>query len=95
LENKQSVEHKTMTDFRFIDDLTRRLSDALPPGISQAREDLESTFRGVLNNAFERIDLVTRDQFKAQSDLLERLSTKLTELEAQLSELRNEPSQDG
>jgi BMFP domain-containing protein YqiC len=79
-----------MTDFRFIDDLTRRLSEAMPPGMSQAREDLESHFRSILNNAFERIDLVTRDQFEAQSAVLERLQAKLRELENQLAELQQE-----
>ncbi len=79
-----------MIDFRFIDDLTRRLGESLPPGVSQAREDLESTFRGVLNNAFERVDLVTRDQFEAQTAVLERLKDKLSELEGRLSELQDQ-----
>ena len=73
-----------MNQFSFVDELTRRLGEALPPGVSQAREDLESTFRSVLNNAFERVDL-----------LLERLQAKLSDLEGQLAELQNDgPSAD-
>lgn len=77
-----------MTDFRFIDDLTRRLGDAMPPGMNQAREDIEAHFRSILNGAFERMDLVTRDQFEAQTAVLERLREKLAELEQQLSKLQ-------
>jgi BMFP domain-containing protein YqiC len=78
-----------MIDFRFIDDLTRRLSEAMPPGLSQAREDVETHFRSVLSTAFERMDLVTRDQFKAQSAVLERCREKLDELSKRLDELES------
>lgn len=74
-------------DFRFIDDLTRRLGDAIPPGVNRAREDIESHFRTVLTGAFERMDLVTRDQFKAQAAVLERCQEKLEALERRLAEL--------
>lgn len=74
-------------DFRFIDDLTRRLGDAIPPGVNRAREDIESHFRTVLTGAFERMDLVTRDQFKAQAAVLERCQEKLEALEKRLAEL--------
>lgn len=80
-------------DFRFIDDLTRRLGDAIPPGVNRAREDIESHFRTVLTGAFERMDLVTRDQFKAQAAVLERCQEKLEALEKRLAEL--EPGNQG
>ncbi len=78
-----------MTEFRFIDDLARRLSEAVPEGVSQAREDIESNLRPILNKTFERMDLVTREQFDAQSAVLERLREKLVDLERQLSELQS------
>ncbi len=80
-------------DFRFIDDLTRRLGDAIPPGVNRAREDIESHFRTVLTGAFERMDLVTRDQFQAQAAVLERCQEKLEALERRLAEL--EPGNQG
>lgn len=77
-----------MNNFGLIDDLTRKLSEALPPGLNQAREDMESHIRSVLNGAFERMDLVTREQFESQTSVLERLQKKLLELEQQLAELQ-------
>ena len=76
-----------MIDLKFIDDLTKRLSEALPPGISQAREDIETHIHSVLTAAFERMDLVTREQFDAQCSVLERTREQLERLEKQLAEL--------
>lgn len=84
-----------MIDFKFIDDLTRRLGEAMPPGLSQAREDLESHFRSILTGAFERMDLVTREQFDAQAAVLERCRDKLEALETRLSELQAGGSNSG
>lgn len=78
-----------MIDFKFVDDLTRRLADALPPGLSRAGEDLEAHFRAILTGAFERMDLVTREQFEAQSAVLERCREKLEVLENKLTELES------
>ena len=71
----------------MIDELTHRLSKAMPAGMSQAREDIESHFRGILSSAFERMDLVTREKFEAQSAVLKRTRAKLLDLEKQLAEL--------
>lgn len=76
-----------MIDIRFLDDLTRRLSDALPPGLDRAREDVETHFRGILKGAFERMDLVTREEFDAQRAVLERCREKLEALEKAIGEL--------
>lgn len=70
-----------MIDLKFLDDLTRRLSEAVPPSVSRAREDIESHFRAVLKSAFERMDLVTREEFDAQRAVLKRCQEKLEALE--------------
>lgn len=76
-----------MIDLRMIDDLARRLGDALPPGVSQAKEELESQFRTVLTGAFERMNLVGREEYDAQCEKLEELREKLQALEARLDEI--------
>jgi BMFP domain-containing protein YqiC len=84
-----------MTDFRFIDELTRRLGEAVPPGVSRAREDIETHFRAILGKAFERMDLVSREQFQAQSAVLERCRAKLDELEKRLADIQAETGKTG
>jgi BMFP domain-containing protein YqiC len=76
-----------MIDLRMIDELTRKLGEALPPGVTQAKDELESQFRTVLTGAFERMNLVGRDEYDAQCAVLEQTRAKLEELETRLDEL--------
>jgi BMFP domain-containing protein YqiC len=79
-------ESKNM-DPRFIDDLARRLSAAVPQGLSEMRRDLEDNFKAVLQSALARLDLVTRQEFDVQAGVLRRTREKLEALEAKIGEL--------
>jgi BMFP domain-containing protein YqiC len=74
-------------DPRFIDDLARRLSAAVPPGVAALRRDLEDNFKAVLQSGLARLDLVTRQEFDVQAAVLRRTREKLEALEARLREL--------
>ncbi len=78
-------------DPRFIDDLARRLSAAIPPGVSALKQDLESNFRSVLQAGLARLDLVTRAEFDVQAAVLRRTREKLGQLEARLAALETPP----
>ena len=64
-----------------IDDLARRLLEQLPPALRAVQSDLENGFRAVLRERLSRLDLVTRDEFEAQTRLLEALESRLASLE--------------
>ena len=72
-------------DPRFIDDLAKRLSAAVPPGVSAIRRDVEDNFKAVLQSALARLDLVSRQEFDVQAAVLRRTREKLEGLEARLS----------
>lgn len=74
-------------DPRFIDDLARRLSAAIPPGVTALRQDLETNFRSVLQAGLARLDLVTREEFDVQAAVLKRTREKLELLESRLAQL--------
>jgi hypothetical protein len=76
-----------MIDLKMIDELTRRLGESLPPGLAQAKGELEGQFRTVLTGAFERLNLVSREEYDAQCAVLEETRAKLAELEARLNAL--------
>lgn len=76
-----------MIDLRTIDELTRKLAESLPPGLVQKKEELEDQFRTVLTGAFERMNLVSREEFEAKCALLEETRTHLEKLEQRLQEL--------
>ena len=70
-----------------IEDLARRLMESIPPGVRGLQQDLESNFRAVLRANLARLDLVARDEFTAQTRVLERTRARLEELERRIAEL--------
>ena len=77
-----------MIDLRMIDELTLKLGESLPPGLTQAKEEAETQFRTVLTGAFERMNLVTREEYDAQCAVLARTRQKLEDLEKRLDQLQ-------
>lgn len=75
-----------MDSFR-IDEIARRLLESVPPALRTVQKDLESNFRAVLREGLSKLDLVNRDEFDAQSKVLERTRLRLEALEARLAAL--------
>ena len=76
-----------MINPRFIDDLARQISDSIPAGVKGLQEDVEKNIHTLLQGAFAKLDLVTREEFDVQSKVLMRTREKLEELERQVAEL--------
>ena len=70
-----------------LDELARRVIDALPAGVEQIERDVRSTVRAVLGAALERMDLVSREEFDVQQAVLARTRAKLESLERTVAEL--------
>lgn len=79
-----------MRTAQIIDDLSVGLSNLLPPGLGALRSDLERNFRALLQSRLARLNLVTREEFEVQQEVLQRTRDKLKQLEAQLAELENQ-----
>ncbi len=74
-------------DPKIIDDLARRLSEAVPQGLRALQEDVEQNFKAVLQAGLGRLDLVTREEFDVQMGVLKRTRAKLEELAERVGEL--------
>jgi len=70
-----------------LNELAKRLSSAVPPGLSAVGADLDKTFHALLQAAFEKMNLVSREEFEAQKAVLLRTREKLQKLEARMAEL--------
>ncbi len=70
-----------MIDPQKIDDISRKLSDALPAGGKQLATDMRQRFRNILSTALEGLDLVSREEFEVQKAVLRRSREKLEALE--------------
>ncbi len=70
-----------------LDDLARRLSEAVPESVRSFGRDLEGNFKAVLQAQLSKLDLVSRHEFDVQSALLARTQATLAALEARVKEL--------
>ena len=78
-----------MIDLGKIDDIVNRLSESLPPVVDRLKEDAQTQFRSRLTSAFEKMDLVSREEFDIQKSVLERTQIKLESLQRQLEEIES------
>lgn len=70
-----------------VEGLIRRLTENLPASLQAVRTDLEAHAGRVLRDATRRLDLVSREEFDAQTKVLERSRELITELEARVAAL--------
>ena len=76
-----------MIDLNPIDDLARRLSNLVPPGLREGRDELQQNFKAVLQAGLSRLDLVTREEFEVQRAVLRQTREKVEALQRTLADL--------
>jgi len=81
-----------MIDLAQLDELARRLSSLVPPGLREGREELQQNFKSVLQAGLGKLDLVTREEFEVQRAVLARTRAKLDALERSVAELAGAPA---
>ena len=69
---------------RILNDINERLRAVFA---QSPAADLEKNLRALLGSFFARLDLVSRDEFDVQRQVLLRTREKLARLEAQVAEL--------
>ena len=68
----------------LLSDLSARLAAM---AAADPAKDLEKNFRGLLSSAFTRLDLVSREEYDVQAQVLARARVKLSALEKRVNEL--------
>jgi BMFP domain-containing protein YqiC len=84
-----------MMDRRDIDQIALRLVSLVPPGLALAHQDLRTNFHDVLVQGLHRLELVNREEFEVQSQLLARTRAKVDELEKRIADLEAVAAQRG
>jgi BMFP domain-containing protein YqiC len=69
---------------RLLDEINERIRSTLA---TSPAGDFEKNLRALLASFFSRLDLVTREEFDVQREVLARTRAKLQELEAKVAEL--------
>ena len=75
-----------MLDSKTIHDLVDRLAAVLPD-LGTVSDDIRGKMEEVLRKAFDELDLLSREEFEATAQRLERAEQRITELERTLTEL--------
>ena len=73
-----------MLDPKFLENISAQISAALA---ATPAADIEKNLRAMLTSSFARLDLVTREDFEVQKDILARAQARLATLEAKIAEL--------
>jgi hypothetical protein len=73
--------------------LLKRLMEDLPASLQAFKGDLEAHVGRVLRDGTRRLDLVSREEFDAQSRVLERSRELIAQLEARVAALEKQPRQ--
>ena len=68
----------------LMDTLSRKLAELLK---DSPAKDLEANLRAGLSGLLGKLDVVTREQFDVQAEVLQRTKTDMARLEARLAEL--------
>ena len=74
---------------KFLEDLGARLSALIA---ASPAADLEKNARTLLASGFAKLDLVSREEFDIQAQVLARTREKLKDLEARVAVLEKERS---
>ena len=70
-----------------IEDFVQQFLRLLPRDLSRSREDFEKIVRASLNATFARMNLVTREEFDIQTQLLSNTRAAMDELEKKIATL--------
>ncbi|OGT42710.1 MAG: hypothetical protein A3F42_06200 [Gammaproteobacteria bacterium RIFCSPHIGHO2_12_FULL_37_34] len=71
----------------FLKNIADQLCEAIPSNLGTLKKDFEKSCQRILNSAFSKLELVTREEFDAESKVLLRTRKKLEELEKKLHAL--------
>jgi hypothetical protein len=85
----------TMMGRQDIDQIALRLVSLVPPGMVDAHKDLRANFHDILAQGLRRLELVTREEFDVQTQVLARTRARVEELEKRVAELESALSPPG
>jgi len=77
-----------MLDPKMFEDFTQRISGLIA---NSPAADIEKNVRSMMSSFFSKLDLVTREEFDTQANVLARTRQLVDQLTARLDELEKKP----
>ncbi|AXO19981.1 ubiquinone biosynthesis accessory factor UbiK [Providencia stuartii] len=76
-----------MLDPKKIEQVARQIQGALPKGVRDLGEDFDKKLRSLLQSQLSKLDLVSREEFDIQTQVLLRTREKLAQMEQRVKAL--------
>tara|TARA_R110000868_G_scaffold91080_3_gene252673 strand:- start:16097 stop:16372 length:276 start_codon:yes stop_codon:yes gene_type:complete len=75
----------------IISDISQKIIDNIPDSVKSTVEnlgsDMDNTVKVIVKQVIEKLDLVSREEFEVQAEVLQRTRLKIEELEKQVAVL--------
>lgn len=81
-----------MFEPKQFEDIAKKLFSALPASMQNIEQDIQLKFKEILQSAFERLNIVTREEFDVQVKVLARTREKVDALHEQVDALLGQRS---
>ncbi len=78
-----------MVDKNFFDELSQQIARLLPAANAMG-EDIKKSVSAAMQSSFQKMDLVTREEFEAQVLALQRAQEKIAAMEAVMGRLEEQ-----
>jgi BMFP domain-containing protein YqiC len=88
--NRATTQAKIMITPRTLEEFATRIQAALPKDLAILGDEFKTHLRATLTQTLNNMDLVTREEFDIQRELLQRTRGLLTEMEARVSALEQQ-----
>lgn len=76
-----------MFDPKILEELPQKLYEAMPKSLQKVEKDIQQKFKDILQSAFAKMDLVTREEFDVQTKVLARTREKVESLQYLVDDL--------
>lgn len=76
-----------MINGKKLEEIAQQVANALPPGLKNVADEVENKTKQVLQGQLNKLDVVTREEFDVQTQVLLKTREKLVALEQQVAEL--------
>ncbi|MEC8422055.1 MAG: accessory factor UbiK family protein [Pseudomonadota bacterium] len=76
-------------DFKNIEDISKRIKDIMPNSLKTSKEEVQKTLKSGADGFLQKLDLVTREEYEIQLELLNKCYEKIDELEKKIEILES------
>ena len=76
-----------MINSKKIEDIAKQVTEAIPPGLKNLANDFEDKTKTVIQRKLTELDVISREEFDVQTQVLLKTREKLAALEAKVADL--------